>query len=165
MDTQQALGNAGAPFEIDYDGRGKPEKVKILYRVQRIKAKFERWAKDRAISEIIKLKTILPVDEYRSTMQSKLNEFESDDYAYDSERLKALRDTDAGKLAHVRTMIDGGELWSDEDLENLLLDKGDEIIAYTSACSARVEQLLKDLGDEPDPKEAARRLKKAGWWA
>lgn len=172
--------------------------------MQRIKAKFERSCKDRAINEIIKLKTILPADEYRDEMRAKLSEFEGigrdgkpllievetqitddkgeprtdaggnpvlrtikvqNDYSYDSPRLKAIRETDWGRLAHVRTMIDGGELWSDEDLENLLLEKGDEIIAFTSACSARVEELLKDLGPDPDPKEAARRLKQAGWWA
>lgn len=164
MDTQTALGNAGAPFEIEWRGR----KFKVLYRVQRIKAKFERWAKDQAIRELLSIKTAVGPDEYTKLMREKLDQFESDDpetsYAYDGKRLTALKATTKGKLAHVRTMIEGGDALTDEELEELLFDQGDVLIAYTSACAARVEGLLKDMGKTPDPKEIRRRLKAAGMW-
>lgn len=164
MDTQSALGNAGAPFQIDWNG--KP--VTVLYRVQRIKAKFERWLKQREIQAVVDQKEILPEADYQKLLREKMDEINDpklEKYHYDSDYAKKMRtESEDGKLAFARTIIDVADRWSLPELQSFLLQKGDELMAYVDICNVRVAALLKELGDKPDPKEVAQRLIKAGLW-
>lgn len=187
MDVQTCLGNAGAPFQIEWNGK----KVTVLYRVQRIKAWFERWAKQQAMRDLTEQKAFMDPVDFTARQRELLNAFKGIgpdgepltievegtnekgetvkvavpyDYSYESPRLAALRSTEAGKMAHTRSMLQGAEDWTESELMLFLLDKGDELTGYVEACQGRVDELLKDLGAKPDPKEVARRLQRAGLW-
>ncbi len=170
MDTMTALGNHGAPFTIDWNGK----KYTLSYRTQKIKAKQENWVKSQTIRELVAMKEMLPTEDYNKQLKDLIDAFGQDEYAYGSELFEKKINTTAGKLAHLKTLLDdGAKDLQDSDLLQILLDKHDEIFAFIAACGANIDKIKRELGwdekndpkgDNIDPKAMAAKMKAAGYW-
>ena len=176
MDTQSILGQAGAPFEFEWkaDGWNKPRKFTVQFRTQRVKAEFERWAKATAIAVTVAMKPHLAPDDYQARLAALEVSFQRDEYAFGSPRCEDLRQSTPGRLAMARILLgDQGKYLTHDELQDLLLDKGEELSLYMAACTSRMDAIKRDLGwDETldprgellDPKELTLALKAADLW-
>lgn len=174
MDTQIVLGQHGAPFQFDWDGKT----YTLAFRTQRVKAEMERWAKQRAVRQLVALKDVLPADEYQSRMDRLLASFDDPDdprdvdaagkpqggYAFGGARVQKLLGTDEGALALLRVMLgDGGAKLDDGELAALFAEKREEITAFMKASQSKVTAIQAELGGD-DPKALVRALKREGLW-
>lgn len=175
MDTQSTLGVHGAPFQIEHEGKT----YTLAFRTQRIKAEVERWAKQRAVKELVGLKPILPPDEYKERMDLLLSRFDDPDpktdvdangvylggYAFGGARVQKLLLTDEGALALFRiTLGENGAGLDEGELTCLFAEKRDEIEAFFRASQSKMAVIQAELGDRDDPKARMRALKAAGMW-
>jgi hypothetical protein len=130
-----------------------------------VKAALESWCKSQAIRELVKLKSDLPPEDYSQELQKLLNDFGDDKYIYGSDEAKRRLNTQAGRIAHLRILLgEPGQKLTETELTEMILEKGDEIFAFAEACTAKVEHIMKELGENPDPKALLRRLQAAGLW-
>lgn len=175
MDTQAVLGAFGAPFQIEWEGK----KYTLSFRTQKLKAEVERWAKQRAVKNLVTLKSVLPADEYKERMDKLLAQFEDPDdpldvdgagvhqggYSFGGKRVQKLLTTDEGALALFRVVLgEAAEKLDDSELASLFAEKRDEVEAFFKASQNRMTSLRAELGDDPDPKAMTRALKKADMW-
>ena len=173
MDTQTVLGQHGAPFQIEWEGK----KYTLSFRTQKLKAEIERWAKQRAVRELVTYKNILPPDDYKSRMDKLLAQFDNPDdptdldefgqqlggYAFNGTRVQNLLITDEGAMALLRAAINDAKI-DEGDLTCLFIEKRDEIEAFFKASHSTMAAIKADLGDDSDPKALMRALKKVDMW-
>lgn len=174
MDTQTVLGQHGAPFQIGWGGKT----YTLSFRTQRVKAEIERWAKQRAVRQLVDLKPVLPEDEYERRMGRLLELFDNPNdprdvneagapqggFAFGSARVQRLLTTDEGALALLRIMLgEQGAKLDDADLTCLFAERRDEIAAFFRASQSKLEAISADLEDD-DPKALTAALREAGMW-
>lgn len=160
MDHQTALGARGAPFQIQHKGIT----YKVGFKTLRMKAQLERWVKQRAIQEVVALKSCMPKDDYEAQLARVIRDVRGDGvkkddeqvgaYEYGGEEFRKLISTDAGTLEHIRALLGKtSEEMSDALTLEILEEKGDEIYAYVAICEADIASIKTSLGwnKETDP--------------
>lgn len=172
MDTQTALGNFGSPFEFIWEGKI----YTLKYRVQKVKASFEKLVKQRAINIRMENKNLLPEDEFQRQLDILYEKFDDGFYSYDSEFCTQFIQTIEGQCILIKLLLgDEGEKLSEENLIKLLQDKGDIIKAYMRSQESNLKTIYMDLGwnpdidptmqkffEEIDPKKVQSAIQKAG---
>lgn len=161
MDTQAVLGNHGAPFQITWRG----VTYSISYKVQRVKAEFERYAKQKAIRDLSQFKEAMGQEEYQRRLDTLLERITAEEFAFNGDECKRLMGTTDGALAMFRILLGKeAEKLTDGELLLFFAEHGDEVIAFSRACSSRIDRIKKDVGgdENPDPKALSLALAEAG---
>lgn len=175
MDTQTVLGKHGAPFQIEWE-----DKIYTLsFRTQRIKAEVERWAKQRAVKDLVSYRNVFLADEYKDRMDQLLAKFDDPSdpsdtdangvhqggYAFSGARVQKLLATDDGAMALLKIVLgEQGSKLDEADIISLYSEKQDEINAFFRASQSKVQAIQDDLKGDDDPKALMRALKKADMW-
>jgi hypothetical protein len=157
MDSQLVLGQHGAPFQIEFQGK----KYTLYFRTGKITSAIEKHVKELKLAEIRAKKKDFEdlgiIDEVRDELRQFYKDCNSIDpaknYAFDGEKVQQFLVTPEGILELLRQQLPEAAALSQEEFQNLVVEKQEEITEYFELCQETILTIQKELGwdVEADP--------------